>query len=159
MFQVLTKGNDFRFSLFLFCIACLLLTFLFYTPAEAQRDENTVAGIWTFDDGTANDTSSQKLNGVVVGTPEPVAGIANKALKFNGVSDGIKIPDSPRINITNIFTNRTIGALFNCDDVSKVQKQVVFEEGGRARGMVIYVFDGKVYVGAWNREEYNWPGE
>ncbi len=82
MFQVLTKGNDFKFSLFLFCIACLLLTFLFYTPAEAQRDENTVAGIWTFDDGTANDTSSQKLNGVVVGTPESVAGIANKALIF-----------------------------------------------------------------------------
>ena len=159
MFQVLTKGNDFKFSLFLFCIACLLLTFLFYTPAEAQRDENTVAGIWTFDDGTANDTSSQKLNGVVVGTPESVAGIANKALKFNGVSDGIKIPDSPRINITNIFTNRTIGALFNCDDVNKGQKQVIFDDGGRTRGMIIYVFDGKVYVGAWNRAEYNWPGE
>ncbi len=159
MFQVLTIGNDFKFPLFLFCIACLLLTFLFYTPAEAQRDENTVAGIWTFDDGTANDTSSQKLNGVVVGTPESVAGIANKALKFNGVSDGIKIPDSPRINITNIFTNRTIGALFNCDDVNKGQKQVIFDDGGRTRGMIIYVFDGKVYVGAWNRAEYNWNGE
>ena len=73
MFQVLTIGNDFKFPLFLFCIACLLLTFLFYTPAEAQRDENTVAGTWTFDDGTANDTSSQKLNGVVVGAPESVS--------------------------------------------------------------------------------------
>ena len=24
--------------------------------------------------------------------------------------------------------------------------------------MVIYVYDGKAYVGGWNRAEYNWPG-
>jgi hypothetical protein len=36
---------------------------------------------------------------------------------------------------------------------------VVFDDGGRTRGMIIYVFDGKVYVGAWNRAEYNWPGK
>ena len=37
-------------------------------------------------------------------------------------------------------------------------KQVIFEEGGRTRGAVLYVFDGQVYVGAWNRAEYNWNG-
>lgn len=159
MFQTLTKCNVFKLPILLSCIALLLLTFLFFTPVEAQRDEGTVAGIWTFDDGTANDTSNQGLNGVLVGKPESVKGIANKALEFNGTSDGIKIPDSPRINITNIFTNRTVAALFNCSDVSKNQKQVIFEEGGRTRGLVIYVFDGKLYVGGWNRAEYTWNGE
>jgi hypothetical protein len=25
--------------------------------------------------------------------------------------------------------------------------------------MTIYVFDGELYVGAWNTQEYNWNGE
>lgn len=61
MFQALTKCNVLKFPIFLSCICLLILTFLSVKPAEAQRDENTVAGIWTFDDGTANDTSPQKL--------------------------------------------------------------------------------------------------
>lgn len=159
MFQVLTRDNYLELSILFSCICLLVLTFLPVTPADAQRDENTVAGIWTFDDGTANDTSPQKLNGIVVGKPESVNGIAKKALKFDGTSDGIKIPDSNRINIGGPFPKRTVAALFNCDNVNKNQKQVIFEEGGRTRGLVIYVFDGKVYVGGWNRAEYNWNGE
>ena len=85
--------------------------------------------------------------------------LQKKTLKFNGTSDGIKIPDSNRINTGGPFPKRTVAALFNCDDVNKGQKQVIFEEGGRTRGLVIYVFDGKLYVGGWNRAEYNWNGE
>ena len=126
---------------------------------EAQRDEGTVAGIWTFDDGTAMDSSNQKLNGTIVGKPEQVKGIVNDALRFNGASDGIRIPDSNRINTGGPFPNKTIATFFNCDDVDKGQKQVIFEEGGRTRGLVVYVFDGKIYGGAWNRAEaINWQG-
>lgn len=158
MTRRLIKSKVFNYPLFLVCISLLLFTFLFITEVYAQRDEATVAGYWTFDDGTANDTSNQRLNGNFVGKPQSVKGIANDALEFNGESDGIHIPDSPRINITNVFTNRTVAALFNCSDVNKKQKQVIYEEGGRTRGLVIYVFDGKLYVGGWNRAEYNWNG-
>ncbi len=158
MSKVMTNHNIITIPILLSCICLLLLTFLSVTSVEAQRDEGTVAGIWTFDDGTANDTSPQNLNGIVVGKPGSVNGIVGKSLKFNGTSDGIKIPDSPRINITNTFTNRTVAALFNCDDVTKEQKQVIFEAGGQTRGLAIYVFAGKLYVGGWNRAEYNWPG-
>ncbi len=133
--------------------------FIFSPSIEAQRDEATVAGIWTFDDGSANDTSNQSLNGIVVGKPKAEKGIVNDALRFNGTSDGIQIPDSNRINIGGPFPKRTVAAYFNCDDVDKNQKQVIFEEGGRTRGLVVYVFDGKIYGGAWNRAEYNWQGE
>lgn len=127
---------------------------------DAQRDEATVAANWTFDDGSAKDTSKKKLNGNVVGKPQAVDGIAGKALKFNGKSDGIKIPDSADINTGGPYTDRTVAALFNCDNVNiDDRKQVIFEEGGRTRGLVIYVHDGKVYVGGWNRAEYNWNGE
>ena len=155
MIQILTKYRTFGAPLIL--LSCLVLV-LYSTPVDAQRSEATVAGIWTFDDGTANDSSNQGLNGVIVGKPKSVKGLANNAFEFNGTSDGIKIPDSPRINITNKVTNRTIAALFNCSDVNKDQKQVIFEEGGQTRGLAIYVFEGKVYIGGWNRAEYNWAG-
>ena len=141
-------------------IVLLLCALLPIMSVDAQRDEATVAGNWTFDDGSAKDTSKKKLNGNVVGKPQAVDGIAGKALKFNGKDDGIKIPDSADINTGGPYTDRTVAALFNCDNVGiDDRKQVIYEEGGRTRGLVIYVYDGKVYVGGWNRAEYNWNGE
>lgn len=159
MLITFAKGNLYIFSILIVCISLIILSFSFTTTVEAQRDEGTVAGIWTFDDGTANDSSNKGLNGITVGAPKSVNGIVGKALEFNGTSDGINIPDSPDINTVNNVTNRTIAAFLNCHDVSKSQKQVIFEEGGRTRGMTLYVFEGKVYIGAWNRAEYNWNGE
>ena len=145
------------------CTGSMLLLLCALLPimgADAQRDEATVAANWTFDDGSAKDTSKKKLNGNFAGKPQAVDGIAGKALKFNGKSDGIKIPDSADINTGGPYTDRTVAALFNCDNVNiDDRKQVIFEEGGRTRGLVIYVHDGKVYVGGWNRAEYNWNGE
>lgn len=143
----------------LFCITLLAVLYVFCIDVDAKRDEGTVAGIWTFDDGTAADSSNQKLNGVLVGKPEQVKGIVNDALRFNGKSDGIRLPDSNRINTGGPFPNKTIAAFFNCDNVNKAGKQLIFEEGGRTRGLVVYVFDGKIYGGAWNRAEaINWQG-
>ena len=28
---------------------------------------------------------------------------------------------------------------------------MIYEEGGQTRGLAIYVFEGKVYIGGWNR--------
>jgi len=159
MFQVLKNCNVLQNPIFLTFIIIFMLSFFIFTPVEAQRDEGTVAGIWTFDDGTAKDSSNQSLNGTIVGKPESVKGIVNDALRFNGSSDGIQIPDSPRINTGGPFPKRTVASFFNCDNVDKDQHQVIFEEGGRTRGLAIYVFDGKVYGGAWNRAEYHWQGE
>lgn len=148
-----------RVFIFTFCITLLLGVLLSIIPADAQRDEATVAANWTFNDGSAKDASKKELNGNFTGKPQAVDGISGKALKFNGKSDGIKFPDSVDINTGGPYTNRTVAALFNCDDVGiKDRKQVIFEEGGATRGLVIYVHDGKIYVGGWNRAEYNWNG-
>ena len=159
MFFSIKKENLAISNIVLISFALSLFLFTFNIPVEAQRNEGTVSGIWNFDDGTAKDSSNKGLNGVIQGAPKSVNGIVGKALEFNGTSDSIHVPDSPNVNITNIITNRTIAAFFNCKDVSKNQKQVIFEEGGRTRGLVLYVFEGKVYVGGWNRAEYNWRGE
>ena len=148
-----------RVSISIFCIVLFLGVLLPITPTDAQRDEATVAANWTFNDGSAKDASKKGLNGNFTGKPQVVDGISGKALKFNGKSDGIKFPDSVDINTGGPYTNRTVAALFNCDDVGiKDRKQVIYEEGGATRGLVIYVHDDKVYVGGWNRAEYNWNG-
>ncbi|MDE0087960.1 MAG: hypothetical protein OXU23_19715, partial [Candidatus Poribacteria bacterium] len=98
-----------------FCIV-LLGVLLPIVAVDAQRDEATVAANWTFNDGSAKDTSKKGLNGNFSGKPKAVDGIAGKALQFDGEDDGIKIPDSADINTVGPYTNRTVAALFNCDD-------------------------------------------
>lgn len=136
-----------------------VLLMLIALSIYASRDEETARAIWTFDEGDAADTSGHDVNGTLAGEPEVVDGIVGKALKFDGVDDGVKLPDSNGLNTGGPFLNRTIAAYFNCSDVSITdQKQTIFDEGGRTRGFVVNVFDGKVYVGAWNRAEYQWAG-
>jgi hypothetical protein len=133
--------------------------------AMAQIDPATVTTghVYLFENVSGNqvqDDSANSNTGTIVGDPQMVEGLKGKALQFDGVDDGISIPDSQFINVTGgPFPNRTIIAVFKCDDVTKQEKQTVFEEGGRTRGLTIYVFDGEVYVGGWNRAEYDWnPG-
>jgi len=142
-----------------------ILLLLLTGNALAQIDPATVTTghVYLFDNVSGSqlqDDSANNNTGTIVGDPQVVDGLKGKALQFDGVDDGINIPDSQFINTTNgPWPNRTVIAVFKCDDVTKQEKQTVFEEGGRTRGLTIYVFDGEVYVGGWNRAEYDWnPG-
>jgi len=106
-------------------------------------------------DSGVPDDSANDLTGNIVGDPQVVGGFTGGALQFDGVDDGVHIPDSEFINVTGgPFPNRTVIAVFSCADVTKQEKQTVFEEGGRTRGLTIYVHDGKAYVGGWNLADY-----
>lgn len=145
---------------FVFFLSVLLM--FVAVISYAAKDEATLEGEWNFDNGDAADSSGKGLDGNIVGAPEVVDGIVGTALLFDGVDDGVKLPDSVGINTLaqpNFYTDRTIAAYFNCTDVYVTeQKQTIFEEGGRTRGLVINVFDGQVYVAGWNRAEYQWQG-
>lgn len=147
-----------RFLTVSLCVFIVLFSLFLLIEAEAQRDEETIAANWTFDDGTANDSSNKGIHGTFVGAPESDTGLVGKALRFNGNSDGINIPDTPEINTGGPYANRTIAAFFKCTDTTKNEKQMIFQEGGATRGLCIYVHDGKVYIGGWNRAQYNWQG-
>jgi len=149
----------------LFCLVSLILLLVLAGNTMAQIDPPTVdtGHVYLLDDvsGTqVQDDSANSNTGTIVGDPQVVDGLNSKALQFDGVDDGINIPDSQYINITNgPWPNRTIIAVFNCADVDKPEKQTIFEEGGRTRGLTIYVHEGLIYVGGWNRAEYDWnPG-
>ncbi len=158
------EEGDKRMRIFLLSVVLIAVGILMTASVFAAIDPETVADghIWLFDEGAGNtveDSSKNNLNGTVQGNPGVVKGVIGDALEFDGSSDHITLPDSAHINTGGPWTNRTIKVIFNCSDVSiNGSKQTLFEEGGRTRGLVVYVFDGEVYVGGWNRSEYNWNG-
>jgi len=105
------------------------------------------------------DSSSNSNTGNLVGAPQVVDGLSGQAMQFNGVDDGVHVPDAATIN-TSTHQNKTVIAVFNCADVSKSEKQMVFEEGGTTRGLNIYVHEGLAYAGGWNPADYTpqWTG-
>ena len=139
-------------------IALSLAAALATTQARALPDPDAA---WLFDEsgGKSVPDAVGGVDGVVNGSGDWVAGLEGNALKFDG-STVVELPDSNLINTGGPFQKRTILATFSVDDVGNdAEKQTIFDEGGRTRGLVTYVFDGAVWVGGWNRAEYNWPGE
>ena len=145
---------------FIFLVSILLMSIAVVT--YAAKDDATLEGEWKLEDLDAADTSGKGLDGTVVGDPEIVEGPVGSALRFDGIDDGVQLPSDVGINTIaqpDFYSDRTIACYFNCDDVDIADhKQTIYEEGGATRGFNLYVFDGEVYVGAWNRAEYNWDG-
>jgi hypothetical protein len=144
-------------------LGSMILLMMMAGSTIAQPDSSTVSTghVYLFEDVGADvpDDSANSNACILVGEPQVVDGIRGNALQFDGVDDGLDIPDSDFINVNaGPFQNRTIMAMFKCDDVSKSEKQTVFEEGGTTRGFAIYVHEGLLYGAAWNRAEYMWDG-
>ncbi|MCF7816801.1 MAG: sulfatase-like hydrolase/transferase [Kiritimatiellales bacterium] len=84
----------------------------------------------------------------------------SNALHFDGVNDVLALNTSVLIN-NQITPQRTISLWFRADDPSLSTKQTLYEEGGSTRGISIYLTNGKLYAGGWNRDatQSNWTGD
>ena len=151
----------------LLCLMSFVFVLVLAGITMAQPDPATVAdghvyllNDANFVDATVPDSSAVGHTANIIGEPYLAEGLFGKAMAFDGVDDGVHIPDSQFINVTNgPWQNRTVVAVFNCAHVDKTEKQVVYQEGGTVRGFVIYVLEGLVYAGVWNHNEYVWtPG-
>ena len=140
--QLITATMIFLFTAGL----CLAQSLVPMDPATV-----TDGHVYLLEDET--DSSSNTNTGNIIGAPQVVDGLSGPAMQFNGVDDGIHLPDAATIN-TSTHTNKTVIAIFNCDDVSKSEKQMVYEEGGTTRGLSIYVHEGLAYAGGWNIQDY-----
>ena len=129
-----------------YLVSILLVTGILAGSASAQSlvplDPASISNghVYLMDSLGANlpDDSSGGNDGNIIGAPQVVAGLNGGALLFDGVADGIHLPDAAAINL-DVHQNHVVIVVFNCADVSKSEKQVVFEEGGTTRGLVIYV--------------------
>ena len=144
-------------SILSLCHIGVLSMFLTLLVLDVYAVPSRPDAYWNFNDGTAKDSSNRRLHGTFIGKPTMVKGISGNALKFVG-GQGIKIPDSRGINTGGTFSNRTVGALFYCENAGQSSKQVIFEAGGITKGLAIYVHKNRVYVGAWNVPGINWNG-
>ena len=141
----------------LICLTAFVVVLALAGNATAQLDPLSITDghVYLFEDVGADvpDDSAGSHAANILGSPQVVDGLRGKALQLNGTSDGVHIPDDAAINLST-HQNHTVIAIFNCADVTKSEKQVVYEEGGSTRGLVIYVHEGLVYAGAWNRSDY-----
>jgi hypothetical protein len=142
----------------LFFLVSPILLLALAGNAMAQLDPSSITGghIYLFEDvGTdVPDDSANSHTANLIGSPQVVDGLKGNALQFDGVDDGIHIPDAAGIN-TSTHQNHTVIAVFKCADVDKPEVQCVYEEGGSTRGLTIYVHQGMAYAGAWNRADYD----
>jgi hypothetical protein len=141
-----------------FYFISLVLVLSIACNAMAQLDPASITDghVYLFEDvGTdVPDDSANTHTANLIGSPQVVDGLKGNALEFNGIDDGVHIPDAAAINMST-HQNHTVIAVFKCADVDKSEKQCVYEEGGSTRGLTIYVHEGLVYAGAWNRADYD----
>jgi len=124
---------------------------------------------WTFED--ANAAPAQFADASPDGQNSPATRVGdaqlvtqnryNRVLILDGVGDRLAVANANDINL-GIHGQRTIAFWFRVDDAQlNTRKQVIYEEGGSSRGLNLYVFDGRVYVGGWNipgGAESGWAG-
>jgi hypothetical protein len=69
------------------------------------------------------------------------------AVLFDGIDDRVDIPSDSAINSS--FSSRAISVWFKPQSEHVTGTQVIFEEGGTSRALVIYLHDGSLYAGGY----------
>ncbi len=107
------------------------------TASDAEIQEDTILGIWLFDDGNKNitDASGNGHDGQVFGNPKIVDGPFGKALFFNGGADKIEIPHDDTF-VTPTFT---IMAWVNVADQAGGWRMIVGKDAWPDRNYAMFV--------------------
>ncbi|MBE9062339.1 PKD domain-containing protein [cf. Phormidesmis sp. LEGE 11477] len=131
--------------------------------AKLRRSPSLVAQ-FSFDEGkgpSTNDIGSAgtRHRGLLKGDSIWARGLEGDGIAFSGNGD-VRVADSRSINL-GIHQERTVSVWFKADEISNNSgKQVIYEEGGKLRGLNIYLDKDRLFVGGWNdpRRESGWSG-
>ena len=85
---------------------------------------------------------------VLLNISAAIAQPPNDGFYLDGVDDFLELADSDNINTTTV-NNRTLEGYFKVDDATN--RQVIYEEGGGSRGIIMYVENDYIVVGGFNR--------
>lgn len=119
---------------------------------------NMISNIAEDDSFGAENSTSGDNSGKLFGATRD-EGELGRYVAFDG-DDLIKIANTKDINL-GIQKQRTVSLRFKVeDDTLTDRKQVIYEEGGAARGLNAYVDNDQLFVGGWNRpnKESGWKG-
>jgi len=119
------------------------------TLADRLADGDAVSQ-WR-DQALANDASQ------ATGSRQPslVDGDNGPAVAFDGEDDVLRLDNGDSLNVGGPYDAKTLTIGFRPgDDVDS--RQVIYEQGGAAQGMNIYIENGRVHAGAWNTADGSW---
>ena len=110
--------------------------------------ENRALGVTT---ESASFPETDQLEFGVEGLADPNA----TAVRFKGFADAnnagfMTMENSSNTNAVGPWLEKTIELWFSADDADTEVEQVLYEQGGSTRGMVMFVRGGQVHVGAHN---------
>ncbi|MEO1620017.1 MAG: NF038122 family metalloprotease, partial [Cyanobacteria bacterium J06632_3] len=135
-------------------------------PQTSPSIDSSLVAHWTFDEtsgAVASDTTGVHNATIVndsTNNNQWETGQLDGALRLDGVNDYVAVADSSDINLS-IHGQRTVSIWFKADDTTVAnRKQVIYEEGGGINGLNLYIHDGKLYAGGWNRgnNQSGWTG-
>ena len=74
------------------------------------------------------------------------------AIDFDGTGEHLDVADSDDINTGGPYSGKTLMIIFKTgNDIHS--RQVVWEQGGAVRGLGFYLYNGNLYINAWNLGE------
>lgn len=125
--------------------------------AQAIGAGPTDAAVYWPMDGNAQDSAGGN-NGSTAGNATFGAGLSGQALVLDGAGDFVSVPDSADINLRTA-SQYTVSLFFKAANPGG-SRQILYEQGGRTRGLNLYVENGLFIAGAWNNipEESGWAG-
>lgn len=131
-------------------------------PAALTADLATALDTyWQFEEvGSTTLTDSSGSAAAHPGALTGPAGVSSFGVFGNaGYFDGgeASITNHADFNLSTLG-QRTISLWFYAEDVDTPGPQMLYEEGGGTRGLNIYIEDGRLYFGGWNRAESGWLG-
>jgi hypothetical protein len=111
---------------------------------------NDLVANWPNKGGNSNDafqSSSSSRPQYRFNTTDNING--HPVLNFDGSNDHLRIADNGDLN-TQFATERSFTMVFETGS-NVINRQVLYEEGGTARGLNIYIVSGNIHFGGWNQ--------
>ncbi|MCA9216323.1 MAG: PEP-CTERM sorting domain-containing protein [Planctomycetales bacterium] len=109
---------------------------------EGELAENI--GALDIDGGEYSD-AELGVHGLIASDPN------STAVRFDGDFSQLRLNDAQDLNLGGPWDEKSVVLWFQAADADPGDPQVIYEQGGTTRGLNVYVHEGQVFVGAWNR--------
>ncbi len=90
-------------------------------------------------------------------TSDPTYRSTSSDINFNPTADftssatSLSIANNTDFNTATSYTNKGLNIAFRTSTADITDRQVLYEQGGTTRGIIVYILSGNLHVSAWNR--------
>ncbi len=75
----------------------------------------------------------------------------NPTVDFTASATSLTIANNTDFNTATSYTNKGINLAFRTNTTDVTDRQVIYEQGGNTRGIIVYIRSGNLHVSSWNR--------